>query len=93
MSHPGYPNALPVRAIIERLGAACASSVHEFWADDISLLDKRVTDPTRIHGPRQLTDIYLLALSVRHGGRFITFDAKLSREAVRLADKKHLFVL
>ena len=93
MSHPGYPNALPVRAVIERLAEACASRVHEFWQDNISLLDKRVADPTRIHGPRQLTDIYLLALAVRHGGRFVSFDAKLSRDAVRRAEGKHLLVL
>ena len=93
MSHPGYPNALPVRAVIERLAEACAATVHEFWPDDVSLLDKRVADPTRIHGPRQLTDIYLLSLAVKHGGKFITFDGKLSRDAVRRAESKHLLVL
>jgi predicted nucleic acid-binding protein len=40
-----------------------------------------------------LTDIYLLALAVKHGGRFVTFDAKLSREAVQRAESKHLLVL
>jgi toxin-antitoxin system PIN domain toxin len=93
MSHPGYPNPLPVRAVIDRLAEACAGSVHAFWPDDVSLLDKRVADPARIHGPRQLTDIYLLALAVKHGGRFVTFDAKLSREAVQRAESKHLLVL
>ena len=42
MSHPGYPNALPVRAVMERLAEAGASSFHEFWADDVSLLDAEV---------------------------------------------------
>lgn len=93
MSHPGYPNAPPARAIMERLRDACASSVHEFWPDDISLLDARVADPSRIHGPGQLTDLYLLALAVRHGGRFVTFDASISLDAVRGAEKNHLVVL
>ncbi len=52
MSHPGYPNALPVRAIMERLAEATATAHHQFWADDVSLLDARVADRTRIHGPR-----------------------------------------
>jgi len=26
----------------------------------------------RVHGPRQLTDSYLLALAVAHGGCFVT---------------------
>src|SRR6185295_7642505 len=51
MSHPSYPNALPVRAVIERFAEAATSRHHEFWADDISLVDPAVADPSRIHGP------------------------------------------
>ena len=93
MSHPGYPNALPVRAVMERLEEATASTYHAFWPDDVSLLDARIADAARIHGPRQLTDVYLLALAVRNGGRFVTFDASVSPEAVRGAGKNHLVVL
>ena len=93
MSHPGYPNPLPVSAVMERLGEAAASAHHEFWADDISTLDARVVDRARIHGPRQLTDIYLLALAVRHGERFATFDSTISSDAVKGAQKRHVLVL
>ena len=53
---------------------------------------------TKIHGPRQVTDVYLLALAVRHAGRFVTFDAAcfdaaLSRDAVIGSDASHLLVL
>ena len=78
---------------MERLEEAASSSFHEFWPDDISLLDARVADSARIHGPRQLTDIYLLALAVRYGGRFVTFDASVSLDAVRGAEKNHLLAL
>lgn len=93
MSHPGYPNALPVKAVIERLRAATAAPQHEFWPDDISLLDPRVADPTRIHGPRQLTDVFLLALAVRHGGSFVTFDTAVPLVAIKGAHRKHVVVL
>jgi uncharacterized protein len=93
MSHPGYPNALPVRAIVERLAAATTSNFHEFWPDDISLLDEERVDATRIHGPRQLTDLYLLALAVRHGGRFVTFDHSVSVEAIKGAKAKDVLTL
>lgn len=93
MSHPGYPNALPVRAVMERLAAATASSHHQFWPDDISLLDARVADPARIHGPRQFTDLFLLALVVHHGGRFVTFDTAVAMDAIRGAEKRHLVTL
>ncbi len=59
------PNALPVQAVMERLADACEGDVHEFWADEISLLNAAVVDSTRIHGPRQLTDIYLRALPLK----------------------------
>lgn len=93
MSHPAYPNAPPVRTILDRLAAATATDLHEFWADDVSLLDDRLFDPARILGPRQITDLYLLALAVRHGGRLVTFDAAISLPAVRGATSRHLVQL
>jgi hypothetical protein len=93
MSHPGYPNALPVRSVVERLAEATASELHEFWPDDISLLDQALIDSARIHGPRQLTDIYLFALALRHRGRFATFDKSISAEAIKGAQKKNTVTL
>ena len=93
MSHPGYPNALPVRAVMERLREATRNPHHEFWADDVSLLDPRIADASRIHGPRQLTDLYLLALAVHRGGRFVTFDASVPVSAIKGAEGKHLVAL
>jgi hypothetical protein len=93
MAHPGYPNALPVRLVMERLREATRSPHHEFWADDVSLLEPRIADASRIHGPRQLTDLYLLALAVHRRGRFVTFDASVPVSAIRAADKGHLLTL
>jgi uncharacterized protein len=93
MSHPGYPNTVSVRAVTDRLSEASASTFHEFWPDDVSLLDAKVADSARIHGPRQLTDIYLLALAVRHKGQFVTFDSAIFIDAIRGAGKKHLLTL
>jgi len=93
MSHPGYPNALPVRAVMERLAEAISSGLHEFWPDDISLLDQDLVDAARIHGPRQLTDLYLFALALRHGGRFATFDHSISVEAIKGAKAKDMITL
>lgn len=93
MSHPSYPNPLKVGAVMERLGEAIATARHEFWADDVSLLDSRIADPTRIHGPRQVTDLYLLALAVRRRGCFVSFDSSIPRAAIQGAEKKHLVTL
>ena len=93
MSNPGYPNPLPVQAVIERLADACHQDIHEFWPDEVSLLDSDVVDSTRIHGARQLTDIYLLALAVRHEGRLVTFDTAIPLAAVRKATPQNLLIL
>jgi uncharacterized protein len=93
MSNPSYPNALPVQAVLKHLAEACGEDVHEFWSDEVSLLDRRVVDSTRIHGPRQLTDVYLLALAVEREGRFVTFDTGVPLAAVRKATTRNLVVL
>jgi len=90
MSQPAYPEHVPVATIVERLRQAAAHRAHEFWPDDASLLDERRVDVTRIHGPAQLTDVYLLSLAVSHGGRLVTLDQGISLDAVRGAHKKHL---
>ena len=93
MSHPGYPNAHSVHEIMQRLRAATADRTHEFWPDSQSLLDERLIDATRVHGPRQLTDVYLLALAVKHGGRLVTFDASIALGAVKGAKTQHILQL
>ena len=93
MSNSGYPNALPIQSVMKRLADACEDNVHEFWPDDVSLLDSNTVDSTRVHGPRQLTDIYLLALAVRHAGRFVTFDGSIPLAAVPKATTHDLVVL
>lgn len=93
MSNQCYPNPLPVHAVIKRLAEACNEDIHEFWPDEVSLLNSDVVDSTRIHGPRQLTDIYLLALSVQHEGRLVTFDNGIPLAAVRKATTQNMLIL
>jgi toxin-antitoxin system PIN domain toxin len=93
MSHPSYPNAPSTTAVVERLRAATAHIAHRFWSSDISLLDGDVIDATRIHGPRQLTDAYLLALAVKNSGRLVTFDSAIPTSAVVGAKPQHLVTL
>jgi uncharacterized protein len=57
------------------------------------LLDADVADSARIHGPRQITDVYLLALAVRHHGQFVTLDPSVTHDAHFGAQKKHVVVL
>lgn len=93
MSHARYPSPIPVQSGMERLREATASSHHAFWPDDVTLLDETVADAARIHGPRQLTDLYLLALAVHHSGRLVTFDHAIAASAIRGARDEHLCLL
>jgi len=71
------------------------SSSHpcSFWPDEPSLLNSGVFDPTRIHDPRQVTDVYLLGLATLHEGRYVTFDGRIPLEAVRRATDRNRVVL
>jgi len=93
MAGAGYPNPLPVSAIAERLAEATAHKLHEFWPCDVSLLDASVVDASRIHGPRQVTDLCLLALAASRRGRLVTFDRSIPIEAVPRAQARNLLVI
>ena len=73
VSHPKYPNrpgdAPTVLSILRRL---CALPGHEFWQADISIRAQLPSDAAFTHA--QVTDLYMLALAVHHGGRLVTFD-------------------
>jgi len=93
LSLPGYPNSQPVRQVADRLSEAVLDASHEFWPDDLSLVGHDGVNWSHVLGSRQLTDVYLLALAVRHGARFVTLDQGLSLHAVPAAKPKNLVIL
>ncbi len=93
MSQPGYPAPLRPMEVIERLQEATRHHSHAFWADDVSLLDPEVIQSERVVSPRQVTDLYLLALAVRHNGRLVTLDGRIPLDAVPGARREHLVAL
>ena len=93
VSQPRYPSPTSPAEAIDVLGRACAGAHHEFWPCDVSLLDSAIIDRSRVHGPRQVADAYLLALATTRGGRFVTFDRSVSLSAVHGATGDHLTVL
>lgn len=83
MSHPRYGNAVASTQLAAELVAElCSLPGHVYWAADLSLLDSPLVDRTRLLAAEQVTDTYLLALAVRHGGRLATFDKRLVTSAV-----------
>ncbi len=83
ISNPGYPS---VRTTLQearaRLDDFIAASRHVFWPDDISFRDATIFRPDRVVSSRQLTDVYLLGLCVKHQGRLATFDGRITSDAI-----------
>ena len=95
MSAPAYSSiqrATPEQ-IAEGLRSLTEELDHEFWADDVSMLDEALVDFSRLHGHRQVTDAHLLALALRRGGAIASFDTALPLTAVRGASRKHVHAI
>jgi hypothetical protein len=94
MAHSSYPGGgLRPSQIASRLTDATAQLFHQYWSEAPSLLSGSLVSWEYIIGSRQVTDAYLLALAVHHGGRLVTFDHGISRRVVPAATDEHLVLL
>ncbi len=93
MSQPHYSNPAPTMDAIQLLAMGLEETDHKFWPQNISITDDQLFDRTHILGPNQITDVYLLGLAVKNGGRLVTFDRGLAIKAVRGAEPRHLVML
>ncbi|OIN93383.1 MAG: VapC toxin family PIN domain ribonuclease [Comamonadaceae bacterium CG1_02_60_18] len=93
MGQAGYSNPQPLSQLVQMLQRSTAAPLHVLWPDDISLLDSQLFRHTHMHSAKQLTDLYLLGLAVKHHGRFVTFDQRVPLNAVHGAKPGHLVVL
>jgi toxin-antitoxin system PIN domain toxin len=94
LSNPAAtPSAERPAAIRERLRMFCESGNHTFWPDAVSIRDARLFRHPLPVGFRQVTDVYLLALAVYHGGLLATFDRQIPVAAVTGATSSHLIVI
>jgi uncharacterized protein len=93
MSQPAYASPQSIPVLMAMLHRSTSTKFHETWSDDLSLLDERYFRRDHIHGHRQLTDLYLLGLAVRHQGRLVSFDQRIPLSAVIGATQKNLVTL
>ncbi len=75
--------ALGCAAVTRSVRHICALANHVFWPDDVSLLTSPLVDATNLLSSHRITDTYLLALALAHGGVLATFDRRLSPDAVK----------
>lgn len=84
---------LPLHDVRDLLKTFCEHSAHQFWPDDISLRDTDRFNVEAIRGHQQVTDVFLLGLAVKHGGRFVTLDQRVPLGAVKGATRASLEVI
>ncbi len=83
LGQPRYPNSPGAPAVVAPLlQELLRHPQHRFWPDAISLLDTPGIEAARLLEAGQLTDTYLLALAVHHGGSLVSFDHRLGTGAV-----------
>lgn len=93
MSQPGYSNPQPLSVLVPMLQHSTTNAHHQFWSDDISLLDAAHFNQGFMHSPRQLTDLYLLGLAVKQGARLVSFDQRIPLNAVQGASTHNLVTI
>jgi len=83
LANPAYgAAAIRVGDLTARLRKFCKSGGHRFWPDQVSVTDESVFRTALLSGHRQLTDVYLLGLALKNGGRLATFDRTIPVGAV-----------
>lgn len=93
VSQPRYPSPISPAEAIDRLARATHTEHHEFWPCSISLIDDHVVDAAHLHGSRQVTDAYLLALATNNDARLATFDQSVPLSAVPAANVANLTIV
>jgi toxin-antitoxin system PIN domain toxin len=98
MANPSYASGARNQAydypnLFKLLKESLEEIDHVFLPDDVSLLDEHRFKHNDIHSHKQLTDIYLLALAVKHDCTLVTFDNHIPPTTVVGATQKHLTVL
>ncbi len=84
VGNPRYPNSPgSPAAVMPALASLTALPGHAFWPDDVSLTDPSLLDADRLLNHGQVSDSFLLALAVAHGGKLVSFDRRLVPDAVR----------
>lgn len=95
ISQPKYSKVLRLAPgdVIQSLVGFCKSQDHAFWPDAVTLRDEELFVTECILGTRQVTDVYLLGLAVKNGGRLVTFDEGITFKSVAAAKSENVVVI
>lgn len=79
ISNPAFSrDALTPSEALAVLEVNLKHPAHQFWPDDLSLLDATTRVGAKLSGHQQVTDTYLLGLALRHKAKLATLDRGLA---------------
>lgn len=93
LTNPAYASPAPAGVVLARLEETKSGGDHAFWPDDLSITDSSVFDWRKLRGPQQVTDIYLLALAFKNGGRLVTLDQRIQSDVITGIGPENLVTL
>ncbi len=93
VSNPSYINAMSVADATALLGAAIHNTTHHRLVEDISLPDATRFRMAQLVSHKQVTDLFLIGMAVRHDVCLVTFDRNIPTHAAIGFDPRHLRVL
>ena len=89
--HPNYPDGPGSPGDAARdLGVLRDRPGHRFLPEDFSILSTEID--LGASAPSQLTDLYLLGLAVKNGGRLATFDAGIDASLLPNGPSAYLII-
>ena len=96
LSDRKYPNlSLSPDQAVELLARLKRSHLenHQWCPDKVTLTDAALFQSGVLLGAKQITDVYLLGLAFRNGGRLVSFDRGLPWRAVRDASAELVYAI
>jgi toxin-antitoxin system PIN domain toxin len=74
MLNPALKTLLTAESVIVLLESSLADARHRRWTEEVDIPAMLRPFAARLGGHRQVTDAYLIALALRHGGILVTLD-------------------
>lgn len=93
-SNPKFiPNAVSPLEAVSLLREMTSHRKHSFWPDAMQIMDAEYFGRFNITGHRQITDAYLLGLTILNGGKFVTLDRGVASLVKSSTDRAHVVII
>lgn len=94
VSNPAFSrDAVTPKEAIQLLAANMQHRAHQFWADEIDVVEAMVPFAERLKGHQQVTDAYLLGLARQKKGKLATMDKAVTELFAEKSMERNLVIV